>query len=107
RVEIADFISHLLGVAPRSQFKTAAAMRAYHQQHPFDFGITLGDNLYGRGPLSFAGRSGVATPDDSRWQTRWEQLYGPMRIKFYLVFGHADYFDPMVQPPSWITRIKA
>jgi tartrate-resistant acid phosphatase type 5 len=76
-----------------AQSKTAAAMRAYHQQHPFDFGITLGDNFYGRGPFFFAERTGLSSPYDPRWQTEWEQLYSPMGIKFYPSFGNADYID--------------
>lgn len=77
-----------------AQAKTAAAMRAYHHEHPFDFGITLGDNFYGMGPLEFADREGLSSPYDPRWQTQWEQLYGPMGIKFYPSFGNADYVHP-------------
>jgi hypothetical protein len=77
-----------------AQVKTAAAMRAYHREHPFDFGITLGDNFYGRGPLEFKDREGLSSPYDPRWQTEWEQLYGPMGIKFYPAIGNADYIDP-------------
>jgi tartrate-resistant acid phosphatase type 5 len=76
------------------QSKTAAAMRTYHRIYPFDFGITLGDNFYGRGPLEFAEREGLSSPDDPRWQTEWEQLYSPMGIKFYPSFGNADYINP-------------
>jgi tartrate-resistant acid phosphatase type 5 len=76
-----------------AQSKTAAAMRAYHQKHPFDFGITMGDNFYGRGPFFFAERTGLSSPYDPRWQTEWEQLYSPMGIKFYPSFGNADYID--------------
>jgi hypothetical protein len=77
-----------------AQVKAAAAMRAYHQEHPFAFGITLGDNIYGRGPFSFADRIGLSSPDDPRWQTLFEQLYTPMGIKFYPSIGNADYIDP-------------
>jgi tartrate-resistant acid phosphatase type 5 len=76
-----------------AQSKTAAAMRSYHQQHPFDFGITMGDNFYGRGPFFFAERTGLSSPYDPRWQTEFEQLYSPMGIKFYPSFGNADYID--------------
>jgi hypothetical protein len=77
-----------------SQAKSAAAMRAYHHDHPFDLGITLGDNFYGRGPFLFAERIGIASPDDPRWQTQYEQMYSPMGIKIYPSFGNADYIDP-------------
>jgi len=67
----------------KDQEQTAAAMRAYHHDHPFDFGITLGDNFYAEG---------MQSPDDSRWQPCWEALYGPMKLKFYAVFGNHDWY---------------
>lgn len=71
------------GTGTVAQIQTAAAMVAYDKAHPFDFGITLGDNFYYKGMVS---------PDDPRWQTQWEQLYGPMGIKFYAVLGNHDWF---------------
>jgi hypothetical protein len=73
------------GTGSTGQIKDAAAMVSYHQQHPFDFGITLGDNFYG---------AGLNDPGSSRWKTQWEDLYGPMNIRFYPVFGNHDYDDP-------------
>src|SRR3569623_56840 len=37
------------GTGTAAQTSTAKAMVAYHQSHPFDFGITLGDNFYSTG----------------------------------------------------------
>jgi hypothetical protein len=70
------------GTGSAAQTQTAAAMVAYHKIHPFDFGLTLGDNFYPRG---------MKSPDDPRWQTQWEDLYGPMHIPFYAVLGNHDW----------------
>jgi tartrate-resistant acid phosphatase type 5 len=73
------------GTGSDGQIKDASAMASYHKQHPFDFGLTLGDNFY---------NSGLSTLDSPRWQTQWENLYGPLNIKFYPVYGNHDYGDP-------------
>jgi tartrate-resistant acid phosphatase type 5 len=70
------------GTGSPAQIHTAKAMVDYHKLHPFDFGLTLGDNFYSRG---------MTSPDDPRWQTQWEQLYGPMGIKFYATLGNHDW----------------
>jgi tartrate-resistant acid phosphatase type 5 len=57
-------------------------MLKYHQDKPFDFGITLGDNFYGRG---------MNSPQDPRWKTWWEELYKPLDIKFYASLGNHDW----------------
>jgi tartrate-resistant acid phosphatase type 5 len=73
------------GTGSEGQVKDAAAMLAYHGRHPFNFGLTLGDNFYGRG---------LDSPANPRWQSQWEQLYSPLGIKFYPVYGNHDYGDP-------------
>ena len=73
------------GTGSIAQSETAAAMVAYHKLHPFDFGLTLGDNFYGYGMVS---------PSDPRWQTQWEGLYGPLGIKFYATLGNHDWASP-------------
>jgi tartrate-resistant acid phosphatase type 5 len=73
------------GFGNDAQKQTAAAMVRYHKLHPFDFGITLGDNFY---------TYGMDSPADPRWQTQFEQLYGPMGIKIYASFGNHDYGQP-------------
>ena len=70
------------GTGSAAQKQTAAAMVAYEKSHPFDFGLTLGDNFYPRG---------MTSPHDPRWQTQWEQLYSPMHIPFYAVLGNHDW----------------
>jgi tartrate-resistant acid phosphatase type 5 len=70
------------GTGSMAQEQTAAAMRDYHKEHPFDFGLTLGDNFY---------TYGMVSPSDPRWQTQWEQLYGPLGIKFYATLGNHDW----------------
>ncbi len=90
------------GTGSEGQRRDAATMLAYHRQHPFNFGLTLGDNFYGRG---------LDSPDNPRWQSQWEQLYGPLGIKFYPVYGNHDYGDPdspaaelaySAKSPSWV-----
>src|SRR4029079_11116706 len=64
------------------QKQVAAAMRKFHVQTPFDFGVTLGDNFYG---------SGLESVTDSRLKTWWDELYDPMGIKFYATLGNHDW----------------
>jgi tartrate-resistant acid phosphatase type 5 len=72
------------GEGNEPQRRTAAAMVAYHQRQPFDFGITLGDNFY---------PNGIASLTDPRWKSQFEDLYGPMGIKIYATLGNHDYYD--------------
>jgi tartrate-resistant acid phosphatase type 5 len=80
------------GTGSDGQIKAAAAMRAYSSKRPFNFGITLGDNFYRE--KQEASGSRLNSPDNPRWQSEWEELYGPMGIKFFPVFGNNDYVDP-------------
>ena len=70
------------GTGSPGQINTAKAMVEYNKSHPFDFGLTLGDNFY---------PAGMVSPSDPRWQTQWEQLYGPLGIKFYATLGNHDW----------------
>jgi len=70
------------GTGSAAQKQTAAAMVEFNKTHPFDFGLTMGDNFYPQGMVS---------PSDPRWQTQWEQLYGPLGIKFYATLGNHDW----------------
>jgi len=89
------------GDGRKGQREVAAGMSQYHQQRPFDFGITLGDNFYNKG------MKGV---EDPRWRTRWDTLYDPLRIRVYAVLGNHDYGSPQSpeaeilysqKSPSW------
>jgi len=73
------------GDGSASQRATAAAMRKEHARRPFDFGLTLGDNFY---------KEGSESPHDPRWKSWWEDLYGPMDIRFYAVLGNHDWELP-------------
>jgi hypothetical protein len=64
------------------QKEVAAAMLKYHRRTPFDFAITLGDNFYG---------AGMESPADPRWKTWWDELYDPLKIKFYASLGNHDW----------------
>jgi len=69
------------GTRGEDQHKVAAAMVEYHHEKPFDFGITLGDNFYFK----------LQSPDDPGFKVAFEDLYGPMNITFYPVFGNHDW----------------
>lgn len=73
------------GTGQPQQKQVAAAMLQHHRRKRFDFGITLGDNFY---PV------GMASPTDPRWPTQWEQLYGPLGIKYYATLGNHDWAQP-------------
>lgn len=71
------------GTGSEEQKEVARAILRYHQQLPFDCGITLGDNFY---------PSGMTSPTDERWKTEWEDLYSPLGIKFYAALGNHDWY---------------
>jgi tartrate-resistant acid phosphatase type 5 len=71
------------GSGDENQRANAAAMLEYGRNHRFDFGITLGDNFYD---------AGMRGPDDPRWKTWWEDVYGPLGITFYPCFGNHDWY---------------
>jgi tartrate-resistant acid phosphatase type 5 len=85
-VALGDF-----GSGSRHQSDVAQAIKRRHQQSPFDFGVTLGDNFY---------RCGVRNVDDAKWQTRWEDLYAPLGIRFYASLGNHDYGHPSIVCPA-------
>jgi hypothetical protein len=70
------------GDGSESQRQTAEAIRKEHGIKPFDFGLTLGDNFY---------EEGSESPKDPRWKSQWEDLYGPLGIRFYAVLGNHDW----------------
>ena len=78
-VAIGDF-----GTGSPAQRSLAKVMGKYHAEHPFDFGLTLGDNFYPRG---------ITGPNDSKWHDYWEVPYGPLGIRFYASLGNHDYID--------------
>ena len=86
------------GSGSRHQKDVAAALAQHHQQQPFDFGLTLGDNFY---------RCGVRSVDDPIWQTRWENLYSPLHVPFYATLGNHDYGHPAAICPTFSASPKA
>lgn len=73
------------GVSGPNQNSVAGALSGYHRLHPFDFGLTLGDNFY---------FEGITSPFDSRWHSGWEQIYGPLHIPFFASLGNHDWGSP-------------
>jgi tartrate-resistant acid phosphatase type 5 len=84
-VALGDF-----GSGSRHQLDVAHAIKRRNMQMPFDFGITMGDNFY---------RCGVHSVTDEKWQTRWEDLYSPVGIRFYASLGNHDYGHPPIICP--------
>jgi tartrate-resistant acid phosphatase type 5 len=82
------------GSGAADQRRVAAGMRRYDAEHPFDFGITLGDNFYPQG---------LPSPTDERWIRRWEDPYGPLGIRVYATLGNHDHRDP-ASPGAQIQR---
>jgi predicted phosphodiesterase len=72
------------GTGDQQQRAAAATMLALHRHQPFDFGITLGDNFQ-----SFTCQ--MKSPDDPLWKSVFEDVYGPLGITFYPVFGNHDW----------------
>jgi hypothetical protein len=72
------------GQGTEAQKRVAAAMLREHRERPFDFGLTTGDNFYPRG---------MESPADPRWKSWWEDLYGPLGIKFYATLGNHDWLN--------------
>lgn len=68
-----------------AQKTLAATIGTYHRARPFTIAITLGDNFYDRG---------MESPNDHRWQTWFEELYGPLGITFYAALGNHDWGYP-------------
>ena len=77
---ISDF-----GTGDEEQQLPADTMLKYHRAHPFDFGITLGDNYQDEGAHS---------PTDPRWQEYWASHYPQLGIPFYVSFGNHDWGSP-------------
>jgi tartrate-resistant acid phosphatase type 5 len=73
------------GTGSAAQLALGKTLAAYHSTRPFDLGITLGDNFYS---------VGMEAPSDPRWQTQWEQVYGPLGIPFYAALGNHDWGHP-------------
>jgi hypothetical protein len=63
----------------------AQTIATYHRGQRFNFAVTLGDNFYS---------VGMESPDDPRWQSWFEQLYGPLGITFYAALGNHDWGHP-------------
>jgi tartrate-resistant acid phosphatase type 5 len=73
------------GEGPEVQQGVADAMLSLHRAHPFNFGLTLGDNYQDDGSHS---------PTDPRWQEYWERWYPRLGIPFYVTLGNHDWRSP-------------
>ena len=78
------------GTGSPHQAAVAHAIAQRNSSQPFDLGITMGDNFY---------FCGVRSVNDSKWKTRWEELYTPLGFPFYAALGNHDYGHPPIICP--------
>jgi tartrate-resistant acid phosphatase type 5 len=62
--------------------RVAAAALAVHRERPFDFGITVGDNIVPKG---------VTSLEDPRWKVDWEDQYGRLGVPIFAMTGNHDW----------------
>lgn len=70
------------GTGTTAQYDVAAGVETLCAARGCDFGILLGDNFYG---------SGVSSPTDSQWVSKFEEPYGALGFPFYGILGNHDY----------------
>jgi hypothetical protein len=70
------------GKGNSGQYQVAAAVQAKCAASGCDFVLLLGDNIYD---------SGVSSPDDPQFQTKFEQPYANINLPFYVILGNHDY----------------
>lgn len=85
------------GSGSSGQMEVARAIQEHHRARPFHFGITVGDNFYMRG---------VASVRDSKWKSRWEDLYGGLGIPFYPTLGNHDYYGDVQAQLDYVSPSK-
>ena len=78
------------GSGRSAQKEVAAAIATRNAEYSFDFGITMGDNMY---------FCGVRSVDDPKWETHWESMYTPLGFPFYAALGNHDYGNPPIICP--------
>jgi tartrate-resistant acid phosphatase type 5 len=79
------------GTGNAHQKAVAAALALRNSAARFDLGITMGDNFY---------LCGVRSVKDSKWKTRWEDMYTPLGFPFYASLGNHDYGNPPIICPA-------
>jgi tartrate-resistant acid phosphatase type 5 len=67
-----------------NQKRVAHGMAEHDRRHPFDLGITVGDNFYPQG---------LDDLTDPRWDRDWEQMYTPLGVRVYATLGNHDHDD--------------
>lgn len=72
------------GTGTTAQYDVAAGVEALCAARGCDFGVLLGDNFYS---------SGVASPTDSQWVSKFEEPYGALGFPLYAVLGNHDYAE--------------
>ena len=72
-------------------------MRSFCATQACDFAIGLGDNFY---------EDGVKDVNDTQFKTKFEDVYGPLGIKFYQTLGNHDYQGNIQAQVDYTTKSK-
>lgn len=70
-----------MGTGKEGQYQVAAAMENVCAQQGCDFALGLGDNIYD---------SGVDSPEDEQWLSKFEQPYENLDFPFFMTLGNHD-----------------
>lgn len=88
------------GMGNAGQKETARGMQTLCRNEPCRFGVILGDNFY---------PNGVRSVDDPQWTSKFEAIYGPLGIPFFVSLGNHDVqgnvqaqIDYTGRTPHWI-----
>jgi tartrate-resistant acid phosphatase type 5 len=67
------------------QEMVAVWLKKYVDANPINFGLALGDNFYGPAVIA------ATSQQEPRWNSDWENLYGPLGVPFFAVLGNHDH----------------
>jgi tartrate-resistant acid phosphatase type 5 len=77
------------GTGTEDQIQTAKGMKHFCKKQLCEFGLLLGDNFY---------PDGVRDVNDPQFKTRFEEIYSPLGIQFFVALGNHDYHgNPQAQ----------
>lgn len=70
------------GMGNADQARVARGLAKVCAERGCDFVLLLGDNIY---------PTGVSSPEDAQFETKFEQPYAPIEAPFYVALGNHDY----------------
>lgn len=81
------------GMGNEGQRRVARSLERLKQTEKFHFGITVGDNFY---------EDGVESIHDPQWETKYEALYGNLKLPMFASLGNHDWGQDA--SPQWHYR---